>query len=78
MWAGDPALARLGALKAALQGERRGYEFYYAIANTTRDENIRKVAKEFVREEAEHVEKLKQWIEQEEAALRRAAEAVAG
>lgn len=78
LWAGDPALTRLGALKAALQGERRGYEFYYAIANTTRDTNIRKVAKEFVREEAEHVEKLKQWIEQEEAALRRAAEAVAG
>lgn len=78
LWAGDPALTRLGALKAALQGERRGYEFYYAIANTTRDANIRKVAKEFVREEAEHVEKLKQWIEQEEAALRRAAEAVTG
>ena len=73
LWEGDPALRRLDALKAALQGERRGYEFYYAIAHTTKDEQIRAVAKEFVKEEAEHVEKLKQWIVQEEAAVRRAA-----
>ena len=33
---------------------------------------VRAVAKEFVKEEAEHVEKLKQWIAQEEAAVRRA------
>ncbi len=70
LWAGDAKLTRLGALKAALQGERRGYEFYYAVAGTTKDAEIRAVAREFVREEAEHVEKLKQWIEQEEAALR--------
>lgn len=71
LWEGDPSLKRLDALKAALQGERRGYEFYYAIAHTTKDDAIRNVAKEFVKEEAEHVEKLKQWIEQEEAAVRR-------
>jgi rubrerythrin len=70
LWSGDSNLSRLGALKAALQGERRGYEFYYAVAGTTGDENIRKVAKEFVKEEAEHVEVLKQWIEREDAALR--------
>lgn len=70
LWAGDAALSRLGALKFALQGERRGFEFYYAIAGTTSDADIRKVAKEFVAEETEHVEKLKQWIEKEEAALR--------
>ena len=70
LWAGDGSLSRLGALKAALQGERRGFEFYYAIAGTTTDPDIRKVAKEFVREETEHVEKLKLWIEQEEAAVR--------
>lgn len=74
LWAGDPSLTRLGALKAALQGERRGYEFYYAIAHTTKNADIRAVAREFVREEVEHVEKLKQWIEQEEAAMRRKAE----
>lgn len=72
LWSGDPGLSRLGALKAALQGERRGFEFYYAIAQTTADADIRQVAREFVREETEHVEKLKQWIEQEEAALRNA------
>jgi rubrerythrin len=77
LWAGDPGLSRLGALKAALQGERRGFEFYYAIAGTTKDAEIRTVAKEFVREEMEHVEKLKQWIEQEEAALRRRTETAA-
>jgi len=70
LWEGDPALKRLDALRAALQGERRGYEFYYAIAHTTKDAEVRSVAMEFVKEEAEHVEKLKQWIEQEQAAVR--------
>ena len=63
----------MDALKAALQGERRGYEFYYAVAGTTRDEDIRKLAKEFVKEEAEHVETLKQWIAAEDSAVRTAA-----
>jgi len=76
LWAGDPSLSRLGALKAALVGERRGFEFYYAIAGTTKDADIRAVAKEFVREEIEHVEKLKQWIEQEEAAIRARADTI--
>jgi rubrerythrin/ferredoxin len=70
LWEGDPSLLRLDALKAALQGERRGYEFYYAIAHTTKDADVRTVAMEFVKEEAEHVQKLKQWIEQEEARTR--------
>ena len=70
LWQGDPALERLDAMKAALQGERRGYEFYYTIAHTTKDADVRAVAKEFVKEEAEHVQKLKKWIEQEEAAVR--------
>jgi rubrerythrin/ferredoxin len=70
LWAGDVDLSRLGALKAALQGERRGYEFYYAVAGTTKDPEIRAVAKEFVREENEHVEKLKLWIAAEEASVR--------
>lgn len=73
LWAGDPLLSRLGALKAALQGERRGYEFYYSVAETSQDPDIRKLAREFVKEESEHVEKLKLWIAQEEARLQRAA-----
>ncbi len=70
LWAGDPDLSRLGALKVALQGERRGFEFYYAIAGTTTDPEIRAVAREFVHEETAHVEELKRWIEQEQASLR--------
>jgi rubrerythrin len=70
LWAGETSLTRLDALKAALQGERRGYEFYYAVAGTTSDERIRAMAKEFVKEEAEHVETLKQWIAAEESATR--------
>ena len=70
LWAGHPSLSRLDALKAALQGERRGYEFYYAVAGTTADATIRTVAKEFVKEESEHVETLKLWIAREEASPR--------
>jgi rubrerythrin len=72
-WVGDHEMTRIDALKLALQGERRGFEFYYAVANTTTDAKIRSVAKEFVREETEHVEVLKLWIEKEEAATRAAA-----
>jgi rubrerythrin/ferredoxin len=66
LWAGDAHLSRLDALKVALQGERRSYEFYYAVANTNSHDMICAVAKEFVKEEAEHVEALKQWISREE------------
>jgi rubrerythrin len=69
IWAGDARLSRLDALKVALQGERRGYEFYYAVANTNTDPAICAVAKEFVKEESEHVEALKQWIAREEYTL---------
>jgi rubrerythrin/ferredoxin len=70
LWAGDPTMSRLDALKAALQGERRGFEFYYAVAGTTKDPQIRSLAKEFVKEESEHVDTLKKWISREEASLR--------
>ena len=72
IWAGDAQLSRLDALKVALQGERRGYEFYYAVANTNADPAICAVAKEFVKEESEHVEALKQWIAREEFAIAQA------
>ena len=70
LWAGDPSLTRLDGLKAALQGERRGFGFYHAVASTTEDLDIRKVAKELVREETGYVDTLKLWIEKEEAAMR--------
>jgi rubrerythrin/ferredoxin len=72
LWAGDPSLSRLDALRAALGGEKRGFEFYDAVAGTTSDPDIRKMANEFVKEEAEHVEILKAWITREEWAARTA------
>src|SRR5450755_3339875 len=66
LWAGDPHMTRLDALRAALVGEERGYEFYYAVAGTTSDPEIRAMANEFVKEEAEHVAVLKAWITREE------------
>ena len=70
LWAGDPSMTRLDALRVALQGEQRGYEFYYAVSGTTEDAAIREMAREFVREEAEHVEVLKAWITREEWLLK--------
>jgi len=66
LWAGDPRLSRLDALRAALAGERLGYEFYYTISGTSKDPAICAMAKEFVEEEAEHVRILEAWIAREE------------
>ena len=67
LWAGDPTLSRLDALKAALAGERLGFEFYHHVAETSPDAAIRAMAKEFAKEESEHVAILEQWIEREES-----------
>jgi len=77
LWAGDPDLSRLDALKTALQGERRGYEFYYSVAGTTKDPEIAAMAKEFVKEEAEHVAILERWIQREAYVVKTAKEAAA-
>jgi ferredoxin/rubrerythrin len=66
LWAGDPSMSRLDALRAALVGERRGYEFYFAVAGTSKDPDICAAAKEFFQEEAEHVQILEAWITREE------------
>lgn len=66
LWAGDPLMSRLDALRAALVGERRGFEFYYAIAGTSKDPAIAAAAKEFYQEESEHVQVLEAWITREE------------
>lgn len=68
LWAGDPDLSKLDALRAALHGERLGFEFYHHVAQTSRDPAIRTMAKEFVKEESQHVEILERWIEREEGA----------
>jgi len=43
------------ALQLALAGERRALEFFKSIVETTKDPAIKKLADEFVEEEAEHV-----------------------
>ena len=73
LWAADPAASRLDALKAALHGERRGYEFYQAVAATTKSPQIEALAKEYVKEEAEHVKIIEAWITREEWAAKNAA-----
>ena len=65
LWAGDPYLSKRDGLKAALEGERLGFEFYHHIAQTSRNSEIRVMAKEFAKEESEHVEILERWIERE-------------
>lgn len=66
LWAGDPDLSRRDALKAALEGERLGFEFYHHVAETSADAEIRKLAKVFANEELEHVEILERWIARKE------------
>ena len=65
LWAGDPTLSRIDALRAALDGERLGFEFYHHLAQTSSNGEIRALAKEFAKEESEHVEILEQWIARE-------------
>ncbi|MGZ9086772.1 MAG: hypothetical protein ACXW3R_14835, partial [Rhodoplanes sp.] len=65
IWAADPSLSRLDALRVALQG-RRAFDFYYMVAGTSKDPAIKAMAKEFVDEESEHVQILEAWITREE------------
>jgi len=58
-WAGvDAFLDVRGALELALAGERRGHAYYAAMAATTQDVEVRRLAAEFAAEEAEHVAEL--------------------
>jgi rubrerythrin/ferredoxin len=66
IWAGDPSLSRLDALRVALRGERGAFDFYYMVSSTSKDPEIVAMAKEFVEEEAEHVRILEAWITREE------------
>jgi rubrerythrin/ferredoxin len=77
LWAGDPNLTRLDALKTALQGERRGFDFYYSVFGSTKDPEVAAMANEFVKEEAEHVAILERWIEREAYVVKTAKDAAA-
>jgi rubrerythrin/ferredoxin len=69
LWAGDAEMSWRDALKAALEGERKGFEFYHHVARTAANADIRALAKSFADEEAEHVQILERWIAGEEALL---------
>ena len=62
IWATDPLIAYEEAMDIALESEKRGYAFYKSVLDRTDDPEIKALAKEFVAEEAEHVEWLEKWI----------------
>jgi ferredoxin len=66
LWAADVMLSRLDALKAALQGERRCYEFYVAAEATAKSPEVAKAARPFIKAEGERVKVLEAWITREE------------
>lgn len=51
------------ALQFALDNERRGWEFYNNHASDSPDHDVRSLAGDFAREEAEHVRELETWLE---------------
>lgn len=69
LWAGDAEMSKRDALKAALVGERNAFDFYHHVHATTKDPDIRALAKEFVKEEEGHVAILERWIIGEEKLL---------
>lgn len=58
-WAGvDGFIDVATAYRLALDGEERSQLFYAAIASSTRDHEVRRMAREFAKEESEHVAEL--------------------
>src|SRR5271166_3134572 len=62
IWAADPMIGRDAALLVALEAETAGLAYYQDILDTTRDPEIRALAREFVNEESMHVRELQRWI----------------
>jgi len=50
------------ALLLALKGEQGALDFYTSVAETSADAGVSDLAKEFVAEESEHVDILKDWL----------------
>jgi len=60
-WAGIDGLIDVPtAMRLALDGEERSQLFYAAIMTSTTDPEVRRMAREFAAEEAEHVTELEQ------------------
>jgi len=67
-WVGvDAFLDVRGALELALASERRGHAYYAAMAATTQDVEVRRMAAEFATEEAEHVAELERRLARQTA-----------
>lgn len=62
-WTGvDGLIDEEAAMRLALDGEERSHLFYAAIAATTTDPEVRRMAREFAAEEATHVAELEQLL----------------
>lgn len=64
IWSADPLIAYEQAMDIALESEKRGYAFYKQVLDSTDNPEIKALAREFVAEEAEHVEWLETWIDE--------------
>ena len=62
IWAADPLIGREEALEIALAAEQAGLGFYQSVLDSTDDPEIMVLAREFVKEESDHVAELKKWI----------------
>ncbi|OJX80895.1 ferritin family protein [Magnetospirillum sp. 64-120] len=62
IWAADPQMDVVSALRVALDAETNGLAFYQNVLDATDDPEIKAMAAEFVEEEAEHVAAIKRWI----------------
>lgn len=62
IWAADPFIGIEQALQVALDAETAGLNFYRDVLQSTQDPDIKLLAQEFVKEEAEHVAELQRWI----------------
>jgi hypothetical protein len=57
-WGVDGLMGIEHAIEMALEGERRGLEYYEHVARTTSNPKVRAAAEEFAAEEREHVAEL--------------------
>ncbi|WP_297483009.1 ferritin family protein [Ferrovum sp.] len=62
IWATDPQIGRGQALEIALEAERAGLDYYTGIVESTSDPEILILAREFAKEESQHVAELEKWI----------------
>jgi len=62
IWAADPIIGRDAAPEIALDVGTACSNFYKTVLDTTKDPEVKALAKEFVEEETGHITELKRWI----------------